>query len=82
MIYLERLRISKPKTFCVTNPNDLYLAAIMVATKFMNDCGLDEFVWNDEWAATVGMSVNRINQLELRMVDDLVSIYFVLRFRM
>jgi len=32
---------------------------------------LDEFVWNDEWAATAQTSMERINQLELRMLDDL-----------
>lgn len=76
MVYLERLRTRHPQTFCATNPNDMYLASLMLATKFMNDCGLDEFIWNDEWAATAHYSMQRINQLELRMLDDLVSGFF------
>jgi len=32
---------------------------------------VDEFVWNDEWAATAQTSMECINQLELSMLDDL-----------
>ncbi|KAI6224391.1 Protein CNPPD1 [Aphelenchoides fujianensis] len=71
MIYVERLRRNNPAAFQRSNPNDLYLSALIVATKFLNDCGVDEFVWQDEWAAAASTSVERINKLELRFLNDL-----------
>jgi hypothetical protein len=76
MIYIERLRVKNPKAFGQFPPNDLYLSGIILATKFLNDCGLVEFVWNDEWAEISKLSMQRVNQLELRLLDGLV-IFFV-----
>jgi hypothetical protein len=76
MIYIERLRCKNPVAFAQSNPNDLYLSALMVATKFLNDCGLDEFIWNDEWAEIAKTNMRRVNQLELRLLDNLVSLPF------
>jgi hypothetical protein len=73
MIYIERLRIKNPKVFGQFPPNDLYLSGIILASKFLNDCGLEEFVWNDEWSEISKWSMQRVNQLELRLLDGLVS---------
>ncbi|KAI6190477.1 Protein CNPPD1 [Aphelenchoides bicaudatus] len=71
MIYIERLRVKNPKAFGTFPPNDLYFSSIMLATKFLNDAGLEEFVWNDEWAEIAKSSMQRVNQLELRLLDGL-----------
>lgn len=73
LIFIERLRTKNPNVFHRLSPNDLYLSSIIIATKFLNDCGLEEYVWNDEWAGVARTSIRRINQLELKFLDGLVS---------
>lgn len=74
MIYIERLRSKNPKAYAQSTPNDLYLSALMLASKFLNDCGIEEFVWNDEYAEMAKTTIKRVNQLELRLLDNLVSL--------
>jgi len=77
MIYVERLRKSNDEYFQQNQPSDLYLAALILAGKYLNDSGLDEFVWNDEWASHSGQTLTRINQLELEMLNRLEWKVFV-----
>lgn len=79
MIYIERLRCKNPIFFSQSNPNDLYLSALMLATKFLNDCGLEEFIWNDEWAEIAKTNMRKVNQLELRLLDGLVRIFLIFK---
>ncbi|KAI6202116.1 Protein CNPPD1 [Aphelenchoides besseyi] len=71
MIYIERLRRHNSVVFQRSNPNDLYLSALIVANKFMNDCGLDDFVWLDEWSSASSMNSERVRKLELKFLNDL-----------
>jgi len=77
MIYVERLRKSDDEYFQQNQPADLYLSALILAGKYLHDSGLDEFVWNDEWASHSGQTLARINQLELEMLNRLEWNVFV-----
>jgi hypothetical protein len=68
MVYVERLRRASPEYFIETSPEDLYLSALVIAGKFLQDGGLDEFIWNDEWAQCSSKTVQRVNQLELEIL--------------
>ncbi|CAD5225005.1 unnamed protein product [Bursaphelenchus okinawaensis] len=71
MIYIERLRVRKPKSFMARNPNELYLAALIIANKFMFDGNTYDYVWLDDWVEEAKVDKSTINQLELRMLYDL-----------
>lgn len=74
MIYIERLKSGTH--FWDFEPSELYLSALILATKLFNDAGNKEFYWNDEWASASGFSLAKVNQLELQLLQDLVSIFF------
>ena len=45
----------------------------MMASKYLYDEGVDEEVFNDEWAENVGMDKEEINSMELDFLDAMVS---------
>ncbi|VDK53035.1 unnamed protein product [Anisakis simplex] len=71
MVYMDRLRRADKQFFETTDPNEMYLSALVVASKYLHDGGLDEFVYNDEWAASSDRSTKRVNELELKLLDSL-----------
>lgn len=71
MVYMDRVRAADKTYFEASSPNDIYLSALVVASKFLYDGGLEEFVYNDEWAASASTSLNRVNTLELELLDIL-----------
>ena len=68
MVYVDRLRRANPQYFVETSPEDLYLSALIVAGKFLQDGGLDEYIWNDEWAQCSSRTIQRVNELELELL--------------
>uniref|UniRef100_A0AC34FF97 Uncharacterized protein n=1 Tax=Panagrolaimus sp. ES5 TaxID=591445 RepID=A0AC34FF97_9BILA len=68
MVYVDRLRRANPEYFVSTSPDDIYLSALVIAGKFLQDGGLDEFIWNDEWAQCSSKTVKRVNELELEIL--------------
>jgi hypothetical protein len=68
MLYVDRLRRANPEYFVSTSPDDIYLSALVIAGKFLQDGGLDEFIWNDEWAQCSSKTVQRVNELELEIL--------------
>lgn len=77
MIYVERVKQSAQQNTTQTTQfhkksSELFLSALILATKFLNDGGLDEFYWNDEFALVSQISIAKINQLELELLDKLV----------
>lgn len=72
MIYLERLRAEEKDFFDAADASDLYLSSLVVASKYLHDDGDEEFVYNDEWAASASMSRQRLNRLELQILAMLV----------
>ena len=73
LIYIDRLKQTQVQKFKDFNPSELYLSALILASKYLNDAGMDEFSWNDEWATSSGFSLAKVNELELSLLDDLVS---------
>ncbi|XP_052080551.1 protein CNPPD1-like [Mytilus californianus] len=64
MIYSNRLRTKNPEYLQQISSSDLFLISMMMASKFMYDEGVDEEVFNDEWADSVDMETEEINQME------------------
>uniref|UniRef100_A0A914E3B4 Protein CNPPD1 n=1 Tax=Acrobeloides nanus TaxID=290746 RepID=A0A914E3B4_9BILA len=71
LVYVDRMKNMDQKYFEESDPSDLYLSALVVASKFLHDGGLTEFIWNDEWAASSSNSLQRVNELELKILDVL-----------
>lgn len=64
MLYTNRLRKKNPTYLQQVSSSDLFLISMMMASKFMYDEGVDEEVFNDEWAEAGNMDVEDVNQLE------------------
>ena len=45
----------------------------MVASKYLYDEGVEEEVFNDEWAESAKMETNDINLLEMNFLSAIVS---------
>jgi hypothetical protein len=48
----------------------------MVASKFLHDDGEPHEVFNDEWAASAGLTLKDINQFERDFLQAIVSTIF------
>ena len=71
MIYVDRLRQANKQYFTETAPEDIYLSALVIAAKFLQDGGMEEFIWNDEWAQCSSRSTQRVNELELAILTNI-----------
>ena len=45
----------------------------MMASKYLYDEGVDEEVFNDEWAENAGLEKEEVNNMELDFLNALVS---------
>ena len=45
----------------------------MVASKYLYDEGVDEEVFNDEWADSAKMDTEEVNQIEMNFLSAIVS---------
>jgi len=71
LIYVDRLRQKSPEYLQQVSSADLFLVAMMVASKFLYDDGEDG-VYNDEWAESAGLGTETVNALErdfLKAID-------------
>nr|CAD7457941.1 unnamed protein product [Timema tahoe] len=73
LLYLERLKTCNPEYLRTVASSELFLVSMMVASKFLNDDGEEDEVFNDEWAASAGISVKDINQIEREFLQAIVS---------
>ncbi|KAJ9579852.1 hypothetical protein L9F63_004491 [Diploptera punctata] len=64
LLYLERLKSCNPDYLQRVAPSELFLVSMMVASKFLHDEGETDEVYNDEWAASAGISVKEMNRFE------------------
>lgn len=71
LVYLDRIRGNDRQHFETTDPADLYLAALIVASKFLHDDGSADFVYNDEWAASASTTLKHVNEQEISMLNGL-----------
>ncbi|XP_037094684.1 protein CNPPD1-like isoform X1 [Pollicipes pollicipes] len=65
MVYLERLAVLRPDYLQRTHPKQLFVTSALTASKFLYDDGEREQVFNDEWAASAGLSVTELNAAEI-----------------
>lgn len=50
----------------------------MMASKFLYDEGVDDEVFNDEWAASADMETEDVNELERQFLSAIVSSIFMI----
>lgn len=78
LLYLERLKDCNPEYLQQVAPSELFLVSLMVASKFLNDEGEDDEVFNTEWALSGDLTILQINQLEkdfLKAIDWTVFVH-------
>ena len=68
LIYLDRLRRNNPDFLNNISSADLFLVSMMVASKFLNDDGEEDEVFNDEWAKSGQMNIKDFNRLEVEFL--------------
>ncbi|CAL4159039.1 unnamed protein product, partial [Meganyctiphanes norvegica] len=64
LVYLERLRKNNPEYLATTSPAQVFLVAMMVASKYLYDDGEEDEVFNDEWATSAALPLADLNQAE------------------
>jgi len=64
MIYLDRLCKKNPNYVSSIPSSKLFLISVMVASKFLNDEGEEDEVFNTDWANSAKMDIQELNQLE------------------
>lgn len=78
LLYLERLKDCNPEYLQRVAPSELFLVSLMVASKFLNDEGEDDEVFNTEWAQSGDLTISQMNQLEkdfLKAIDWTVFVH-------
>ncbi|XP_076290816.1 protein CNPPD1 [Lasioglossum baleicum] len=78
LLYLERLKDCNPEYLQRVAPSELFLVSLMVASKFLNDEGEEDEVFNTEWAQSGHLSISKMNQLEkdfLHAIDWTVFVH-------
>ncbi|ESP04234.1 hypothetical protein LOTGIDRAFT_136530, partial [Lottia gigantea] len=73
MIYAKRLRHKNPAYLDHMSSSDLFLISMMMASKFIYDDGVEEEVFNDEWAEAADLEISEINNLEQQFLQAIVS---------
>lgn len=71
MVYLDRLRDRNRKFFESSSPVDLYLPALVLASKYLHDSDVDERVANCSWAEAAEMDNDYLNNLEWDFVNEM-----------
>ncbi|PIO66595.1 Cyclin, partial [Teladorsagia circumcincta] len=71
MVYLDRLRVNDKKWFESSDPTDLYLPALVLASKFLHDSDTYDRASNAEWSEAASISTQHLNQLEWEFVQRL-----------
>ena len=71
LLYLEKLRKKNPDYLTTVSSADLFLVSLMVASKFLQDDGEVDEVFNDEWASSGGIDTKELNMLELNFLSAL-----------
>ncbi|XP_043673394.1 protein CNPPD1 [Vespula pensylvanica] len=69
LLYLEKLKDCNPEYLQQVAPSKLFLVSLMVATKFLNDDGEEDQVFNTEWALSSNLTILQINQLEKEFLN-------------
>lgn len=71
LLYLERVRGADRNYFQNSDPANLYTTALLLANKYLFDQGEDDYIYNDEWAASASLPLSSVNKSELRLLQSL-----------
>uniref|UniRef100_A0A5S6R245 Protein CNPPD1 n=1 Tax=Trichuris muris TaxID=70415 RepID=A0A5S6R245_TRIMR len=71
LLYLERIRKQNKEYYEGKSPDDLFAIALLCASKFLFDDGVDDSVYNGEWATSCSKSLGLINKLEIEFLQTL-----------
>ncbi|KAL8576614.1 hypothetical protein ACOMHN_025089 [Nucella lapillus] len=71
MVYAKRLQRKRPEYVTKMSSSDLFIISMMMASKYLCDEGVEEEVFNDEWANTTGLDTDDINTMERDFLDAL-----------
>ncbi|GAB1598599.1 uncharacterized protein LOC115223488 [Argonauta hians] len=64
MLYVKRLKERNPEYLMQISSTELFLISMMMASKYLYDEGLNEEVFNEEWAIVGMLETAEMNQLE------------------
>eukprot|EP00091_Calanus_sinicus_P014411 TRINITY_DN31938_c0_g1_i1.p1 TRINITY_DN31938_c0_g1~~TRINITY_DN31938_c0_g1_i1.p1 ORF type:complete len:150 (-),score=54.52 TRINITY_DN31938_c0_g1_i1:483-932(-) len=59
LLYLDKLKKRNPDCLTTVSSADLFLVSLMVASKFLQDDGEVDEVFNDEWASSGGIDTKK-----------------------
>ncbi|KAK7490883.1 hypothetical protein BaRGS_00017939 [Batillaria attramentaria] len=71
MIYAKRLQRKRPDYVQKMSSSDLFLISMMMASKYLYDEGVEEEVFNDEWAENADVEKEEMNRMERDFLDAL-----------
>ena len=71
LVYLDRLRDKNKSYFESSDPTDLYLPALILASKFLHDTDTIDRATNSDWAKAAEFNEDRLNSLEWEFVGKL-----------
>nr|CAG4640859.1 EOG090X069C [Eulimnadia texana] len=71
MVYIDRLGRSNPNFLASVPSSKLFIVSVMVASKFLQDEGEEDEVFNDEWANSVNMELAELNKLEREFLQTI-----------
>jgi len=77
MIYLDRLCKKNPNYVSSIPSSKLFLISVMVASKFLNDEGEEDEVFNTDWANSAKMDIKELNKLEREFLSAIDWSLFV-----
>ncbi|KAH3770847.1 protein CNPPD1-like [Dreissena polymorpha] len=69
MMYVRRLQKRKPEYLAQISSSELFLISMMMASKFLYDEGIDDEVYNDEWAVSGDLETEDVNKLEMEFLN-------------
>lgn len=69
MLYVKRLKTRNPAYLQQISSSDLFLISVMMASKFLYDEGIDDEVFNDEWAASADLETEEVNEMERQFLS-------------
>uniref|UniRef100_A0A2C9KAS9 Protein CNPPD1 n=1 Tax=Biomphalaria glabrata TaxID=6526 RepID=A0A2C9KAS9_BIOGL len=69
MMYAKRLRQTNQDYLSSISSSDIFFISVMMASKYLYDEGVEEEVFNDEWADNIDQDVDIVNQMEMTFLN-------------
>ncbi|CAB3397440.1 unnamed protein product [Caenorhabditis bovis] len=71
LVYLDRLRVQNKQFFESTDPTALYVPALILASKYIHDADTYDRVPNSDWAESLQIPADDLNNMEWDFVKNL-----------